>query len=539
MNHDLSCLWAARLSISKGDNFIEAFLLPERSCFHLPDDDKHAERISLGLDSAQRESGINLIQHLRSYSSQYPVIVFSNSRTVEDSRLLRKLGIRGEDHLLKQDGDPSAIKSALLRHIRGQQVHTAELVEQPNLVDGDVDFARQDINIQGYFKVDGVAIPLTESEKRIFYAICVDDIEYQSGINNLPDRKYRIQKKITNELNKAGRYVGEDEIIKPTPGAKGFYSLAASFIAGDRINLTKDELELADEDSAGSTDTNSSCKVLIVENDKITSDYLSKELRRLGFEVYVGSNVQEAVKTARMSKPEMLLLDLQLPLNSADAADRTHWCDDAGLDALEEIRLFQHDIRAVGFTALTVNDNPKLINRAENLGLWIDDIVSKHKPPADGGTPESLLFTKIENLRTEITRGNDFIVRGLNKPNVEILPGSQFIAGRLRLRINGRNYETVRVSPLERILGFLVLNANRLVTLREIADAIGSEVPRDRGKKWAERLRSRIRNEWLGLRTTESIEPEKRILVNYPASMGGMQLNVRVTGQEHADMNDD
>lgn len=497
---------------------------------HLPKDRNQAKRIRRGVETARRENGINLIKYLRSYNSQYPVIVFSNSRTVGDSKLLRGLGIPGEDHLLKQ-GESDALVKALVRKIRSKQVHTVELVELS--IDDKLDADSTEINIQGFFRVDGVAIPLTESEKRILYAICVDDIESLSQIKNLPDRKYRIQRKISEELNKAGRYVGPDEIIKPIVGIKGGYSLAASFIAGDRVKLTTEELDWLAESDLGEDSKNiARCKVLVVENDKITNDYLRRELSRLGFEVHVASDVGQAVKTARLCKPDILLLDLQLPSVSVETLDRSHLSDAGGLDVLEQVRVFQHDIRAVSFTGINVNDNPQLISRAESLGLWIDDIVAKHEVPDNSGTPESLLFTKIENVRTEILRDPDFIARCLNKPTIEILLGSKFETGKLRLKINGRDYETGRTSPLERILGFLILNPNRLVRLSEISDALKIDIPKDLGKKWAERLRERIRNEWLRLPPTEANEPEKQILENYPQSQGGMRLNVRVIGLE-------
>lgn len=503
---------------------------------HLPYDKNHEKRIRRGVDAARRENGLNLIKYLRSYNSQYPVIVFSNSRTVEDSKLLRGLGIPGEDHLLKQ-GDRDSLLKALLRHIRTKQIHTVELIELSPENQSDADDSESN-NIQGYFKVDGVPIPLTESEKKVLYAICIEDDSF-SRSKNLPERKYRIQRKISEELNKAGKYIGPDEIIAPIAGARGRYTLRASFISGDnRINPIQEELEWLHQTESDDAPKNTDpCKVLIVENDRVTCDYLGRELRRLEFEVQMTSSVDQAIFIARSYKPDILLLDFQLPFLSD--ANPLSWNDYAGLDVLEQVRVFQHDIKAVGFTALAVNDNPKLLNRAESLGLWVDDIVGKNDMPAGGGTPESLLLTKIENLRSQIRRDKQFIVRGLNRPSIEILPRSNLGAGKLRLRINGRDYETGRASPLERLLGFLIMNPNRLVSLPEISDALDVKIPQDLGKKWAERLRSRIRQEWLKLPPTLVDEPEKMILENHPESRGGMRLNARVFGLENMNRDSD
>jgi len=55
-------------------------------------------------------------------------------------------------------------------------------------------------------------------------------------------------------------------------------------------------------------------KILLVEDNEMNRDMLSRRLRRRGFEVEVAVDGQEGLDKARSAEPELLLLDMDLPV---------------------------------------------------------------------------------------------------------------------------------------------------------------------------------------------------------------------------------
>ncbi len=53
--------------------------------------------------------------------------------------------------------------------------------------------------------------------------------------------------------------------------------------------------------------------VLIVDDDEVTTDVLSRRLNRQGFETAIADNGQSARALVRSEKPSVILLDLRLP----------------------------------------------------------------------------------------------------------------------------------------------------------------------------------------------------------------------------------
>lgn len=54
-------------------------------------------------------------------------------------------------------------------------------------------------------------------------------------------------------------------------------------------------------------------KVLIVEDDHFILNTVSKKFRDSGFEVFVAKDADEAIKSVKSDKPEIVLLDIILP----------------------------------------------------------------------------------------------------------------------------------------------------------------------------------------------------------------------------------
>jgi len=70
-------------------------------------------------------------------------------------------------------------------------------------------------------------------------------------------------------------------------------------------------------------------KVLLVEDNEMNRDMLSRRLMRRGFEVIFATDGKEGVDTARREKPDIILMDLSLPIMDGWEATRRVKSDDA------------------------------------------------------------------------------------------------------------------------------------------------------------------------------------------------------------------
>jgi two-component system, cell cycle response regulator DivK len=70
-------------------------------------------------------------------------------------------------------------------------------------------------------------------------------------------------------------------------------------------------------------------KVLLVEDDEMNRDMLSRRLIRRGFEVVFAIDGQQGVDAARREKPDIILMDMSLPVMDGWEATRCVKSDDA------------------------------------------------------------------------------------------------------------------------------------------------------------------------------------------------------------------
>jgi len=63
-------------------------------------------------------------------------------------------------------------------------------------------------------------------------------------------------------------------------------------------------------------------KVLLVEDNEMNRDMLSRRLTRRGFEVVFAANGQQGVDIARSEKPDIILMDMSLPVMDGWEATR-------------------------------------------------------------------------------------------------------------------------------------------------------------------------------------------------------------------------
>lgn len=69
-------------------------------------------------------------------------------------------------------------------------------------------------------------------------------------------------------------------------------------------------------------------KILLVEDNEMNRDMLSRRLLRNNFEVVMAVNGQEGVDLARSERPDLILMDMSLPVMDGWQATRTIKNDD-------------------------------------------------------------------------------------------------------------------------------------------------------------------------------------------------------------------
>ncbi|HEY6725071.1 MAG TPA: response regulator [Polyangiaceae bacterium] len=62
--------------------------------------------------------------------------------------------------------------------------------------------------------------------------------------------------------------------------------------------------------------------ILIVEDNEMNSDMLSRRLRRKGYEVAVAADGEAGVRKAQQIRPQLILMDLSLPIIDGWTATR-------------------------------------------------------------------------------------------------------------------------------------------------------------------------------------------------------------------------
>ena len=97
-------------------------------------------------------------------------------------------------------------------------------------------------------------------------------------------------------------------------------------------------------------------KILLVEDNELSMDMLSRRLRRKGFTVVQAVDGQQAVDAAESENPDLILMDIGLPvLDGLDAARRIK--NDAAMKHIPIIALTAHAMSGDREKALDVGCN--------------------------------------------------------------------------------------------------------------------------------------------------------------------------------------
>jgi len=112
-------------------------------------------------------------------------------------------------------------------------------------------------------------------------------------------------------------------------------------------------------------------KVLLVEDNEMNRDMLSRRLMRRGFQVVFAINGKEGVELARSEKPDIILMDMSLPIMDGWEATRCVKADDQ-----------TRNVPVIGLTAhAMVGDREKAIEAGcddyDTKPVEIDRLISK------------------------------------------------------------------------------------------------------------------------------------------------------------------
>ena len=105
-------------------------------------------------------------------------------------------------------------------------------------------------------------------------------------------------------------------------------------------------------------------KVMIVDDSMFMRNTLCKLLTQNGYETVTAADGQQAVNAYRSDKPDLVLMDITMPVMN-------------GMDALAQIRILDPHARVIMLTAL---DQQLIAARAVHMGA--KDFLVKPVPPA-------------------------------------------------------------------------------------------------------------------------------------------------------------
>ena len=127
-------------------------------------------------------------------------------------------------------------------------------------------------------------------------------------------------------------------------------------------------------------------KILLVEDHEELWDFLSRRLRRRGFEVVLAQDGQQALDQVRAESPDIVLLDMNLPVMDGWTVARTLRADPA-TRTLPLIALTAHAMAGDDNRAFAAGCNayhPKPVDFARLL-TQIDDELLRREEAEEGG----------------------------------------------------------------------------------------------------------------------------------------------------------
>jgi CheY-like chemotaxis protein len=102
-------------------------------------------------------------------------------------------------------------------------------------------------------------------------------------------------------------------------------------------------------------------KILLVEDNEMNRDMLSRRLNRNGFEVVIAVNGQEGVDLATSAKPDLILMDMSLPI----------------LDGWEATRLVKENPETSGIPVIALTAHAMVQDKERAMAAGCDEFDTK------------------------------------------------------------------------------------------------------------------------------------------------------------------
>jgi len=181
-------------------------------------------------------------------------------------------------------------------------------------------------------------------------------------------------------------------------------------------------------------------KILIVEDDRALAEVLAYNVRQAGYEVYSAFDGQDALTQARTNSPNMIILDLMLPV----------------IDGLEVCRRLRADSATKDVLILMLTAKSEETDQLVGFSMGADDYVAK---------PFSVKVL-LERIKALQRRG-----QGADAPEYEVISSQGVTIDRRRHRV------TLEGTPLQltrsefRLLETLTRQPGRVFDRSELIDA--------------------------------------------------------------------
>ncbi|PDW04725.1 response regulator [Candidatus Viridilinea mediisalina] len=83
-------------------------------------------------------------------------------------------------------------------------------------------------------------------------------------------------------------------------------------------------------------------KILLVEDNEMNRDMLSRRLKRKGYDIVIAVDGAQGLELARSEQPDLILMDMSLPIIDGWEATRTLRADPTSIAAVPVIALTAH-----------------------------------------------------------------------------------------------------------------------------------------------------------------------------------------------------
>lgn len=137
-------------------------------------------------------------------------------------------------------------------------------------------------------------------------------------------------------------------------------------------------------------------KILIVDDEESNLRLLTEWLTPLGYEIELALNGEEAAKKARNNRPDLIILDIMMPV----------------MDGYEACRSIKTDIETTNIPIIMVTALSDRESRLKGLAVSANDFLSK---PID----QTELTIRVKNL-LRIKAFDDFMLRHKQKLEEEV-----------------------------------------------------------------------------------------------------------------------